>query len=108
MDLHEHVEIEPASLAQQHLEVVGMQCRDDQQQRVGAGRGGLVDLVGVDAEVLAQDGQVGDGPRCADVVQRPSEPVLLGQDREGGSSAACIGADDVLSRSSRADRAGRG
>ena len=57
VDLDERVEVERARLAQQVVEVVGLERGDDQQDRVGARRGRLVQLVRVDDEVLAQHRQ---------------------------------------------------
>ena len=73
MDLDEDVEVEAERLAVQEREVVVVERGDDQQDRVGAGHRRLVDLVGVDDEVLAQDRQRAGRARLAQVVERAAE-----------------------------------
>src|SRR5215218_3596442 len=107
VDLDQRVEIEVAGLAQQVIEVVGVERRDDQQDRVGAHGRGLVELVGVDDEVLAQDRQLGRRERLAQVVERAAEVERLGQDRQRGRAAALVGLDDLGDRRALADHAGR-
>ena len=92
VDLDEHVEVEAERLAVQLGEVLVAQRGDDQQDRVGARDGGLVDLVGVDDEVLAQDRQDGRAARRAQVVERAAEVRPLGEDRQGDGAAALVGA----------------
>ena len=59
VDLDEHVEVErPAPRACSAPSALRLERGDDQQDRVGARGRGLVDLVRVDDEVLAQHGQV--------------------------------------------------
>ena len=94
-------------LAQQVVEVVGGQRGDDQQDRVGADGRGLVELVGVDDEVLAQDRQVGGGERLPEVVERPAEVERLGEDRQRGRAAALVGLDDLRDGRALADQPGR-
>ena len=65
VDLHERVEVERPRLAQQLEEVVGIERGDDQQDRVGPRGRRLVELVGVDDEVLAQHRQVASRPARA-------------------------------------------
>ena len=77
---------------------------DHEQHRVGAGRLRLVELVGVDREVLAQDRQVGGGARLAQVVERAAEVGLLGEDRERRRAAALVGAHDLGAARALADR----
>ena len=60
--------------------------------RVGAGHLRLVELVGVDREVLAEDRQLGRRARLAQVVERAAEVRLLGEDRDRGRAAALVGA----------------
>ena len=73
VDLDEHVEVERPCLAVQREQRLGLERRDDQQHRVGAGGGGLVELVGVDDEVLAQHREVGRGARRHQVLERAAE-----------------------------------
>ena len=74
VDLDEHVEVERARLARRaRARSSRLERGDDQQHRVGARGRGLVDLVGVDDEVLAQDRQRRRRARLAQVVQRAAE-----------------------------------
>ena len=90
-----------ARLAVQRGDPLGVERRDDQQQRVGARGRGLVDLIGVDDEVLAQDRQDRRRAGGAQVVERAAEVRPLGEDRERGRAAALVGADDLLDRRAR-------
>ena len=76
-------------------EVVVVEGRDDQEDRVRAGDRRLVDLVGVDDEVLAEDRQHRGGARLTQVVERAAEVRPLGEDRQCRGAAALVGADDV-------------
>ena len=76
--------------------VASIQRRDDQQDGVGARRERLVDLVGVDDEVLAQDRQRRRLPGRAQVVERAAEARPVGEDRERRCAAALVRGDDVL------------
>ena len=103
VDLDEHVEVEIERRAvQRSASVVVVERGDDQQDRVGAGRRGLVDLVGVDDEVLAQDRQRAGRARLAQVVERAAEVRALGEDRQRRGAAALVGARRCRSRSRRA------
>ena len=108
VDLDERVEVERARLVQQALELVQLERGDDQQDRVGAGRGGLVELVGVDDEVLAQDGQRRRrrAPRAG---RRASRAKWNGsvRMRQRGGAAALVGAHDLGDLGALADRPGR-
>ena len=92
VDLDEHVEVERARLAVQLARASsGSQRGDDQQDRVGARGRRLVELVGVDDEVLAQHGQVRRRARGAQVVERAAEVERLGEDGQRGGAAALVG-----------------
>jgi len=76
-----------------------------EQHRVRARGRGLVDLVGVDDEVLAQDRQ-GRSPRAPRAGPRASRrSVGLGEDRQGGRAPALVCADEVGHGDALADRA---
>ena len=77
----------------------GVERGDDQQHRVGAGRARLVQLVGVDDEVLAQHRQRAAARARAQVLERAAEVRPLGQHRQRDRAAALVGA-----RRSRARR----
>ncbi len=73
VDLDQAVEVEPAGLlVQRRQQLASSRARDDQQHGVGAVDRRLVELVGVDDEVLAQDRQVAGGARRR--AGRSSEP----------------------------------
>ena len=95
VDLDDRVEVERVRLAQQVVEIVGVQRGDDQQDRVRARHRRLVELVAVDDEVLAQDGQLGRRARLAQVVERAAEVERLGEDRQRGRAAALVGLHDL-------------
>ena len=80
---------------------------DDQQDRVGAGGRRLVDLVGVDDEVLAQDRQLRRRARLAQVVERAAEVERLGEDRQRRGAAALVGRTIVGDGRALADLARR-
>src|SRR5829696_2001393 len=107
VDLDERVEVELARLGVQLRELAGPERANHQQHRVGARHLGLDELVAVDGEVLAQHGQVGGGDRLAQVVERAAEVLLLGQDRQGGRTAALVGPGDLANLRALADHPGR-
>ena len=82
-------------LLQQLAELGYLERGDDQQDRVGAGRGGFVELVAGDDEVLAQDRQRGGRARLAQVVERAAEVERLGEDAQRRGAAALVGLDDA-------------
>ena len=55
MHFDQHIEADVPRQPVEVGELGGLQCRDDQQQAVGAKRTRLVDLVLVDDEILAQN-----------------------------------------------------
>ena len=63
VDFDEHRHPERSGLRLQFAHVRGLERRDDQQDAVGAQGACLVDLVGIDHEVLAQDREPGSGAR---------------------------------------------
>jgi hypothetical protein len=97
-----------SSWAPSQAEVVVVQRGDDEQDRVGAGHRRLVDLVGIDDEVLAQDRQHARSARLAQVVERAAEMALLGEDRQRRGASALVGLDDLGDRGALADLAGAG
>ena len=63
---------------------------DDQQHHVGAVGAGLVDLVGADDEVLAQDRDRHLGPNRVEVVERAAEAALLGEHADDAGAAGLV------------------
>ena len=86
-------------------ELLRAQRAHHEQHGVGAGGLGLVELVGVDREVLAQDRQLGGRARLAQVGERAAEVRLLGEHRHGRRAAALVGAHDLGAAGALADRA---
>ena len=84
--LDEHGQAEPAGELVQIGEddVVGDRG-DDEQDRVGADRAGLVHLDLVDDEVLAQHRELAGVPGAMEVVDRAAEVRTVGEDREAAA-----------------------
>ena len=80
---------------------------DDQEDRVRAGRRRLIELVGVEDEVLTQHRQLRGRDRVTQVLERAAEVHALGDDRQRRRAAALIGLDDLLHRRALADDPGR-
>ena len=93
VDLDQAVEVEFARLVLDRAQLLVVERADDQQHRVGPVDSRLVELVGVDDEVLAEDRQVAGLTGGAEVLERAAEAPLLGQDRERGGAAALVGPD---------------
>ena len=93
MHLDQAVEVDRARLLAQRAQVVVAEGGDDQQHRVGAVDRRLVELVGIDDEVLADDRQVAGRAGGAQVGQRAAEMRFVGEDREGGRPAPLVGGD---------------
>ena len=103
VDLDQAVEVEAARLLVERAQLGVVERADDQQHRVGAVDRRLVELVGVDDEVLAQDRQVAGGPGGAQVLERAAEVGLVGEHRERRGAAALVGADLVRDGRASAD-----
>ena len=84
-----------------------LERRDDEQERIGPGERGFVDLVGIDDEVLAQERQPGRSPGGGEILERPAEVRPLGQDRERGRAPALVRGHDLLECRPVAQRARR-
>ena len=96
VDLDQAVEVEPPRLVVDRARARRRSsAADDQQHRVGAVDRGLVQLVRIDDEVLAEDRQLARLAGGAQVVERAAEALLLGQDRERRGAAPLVGADPI-------------
>src|SRR5579875_1152507 len=73
VDLDEDVEAVAGGVAEQRTEVVVGERGDDEQDGVRTGGGGLRHLVGIDDEVLAQQGQRSRPPRPVEIIERTAE-----------------------------------
>ena len=80
VDLDEHVEPAAAGLIVQSDQLGCLEGGDDQQHGRGARGDRLIELVGVDDEVLAKQRQRARGVGLAEVLERSVEAALLGQD----------------------------
>ena len=92
--LHQHVHVqvrgEPGELAQLRV----AERRDDEEHAVGPDGAGLVHLVFVDDEVLAQDRETAGGPGGDEVFVGALEELAVGQHREARSPARLVAAGD--------------
>ena len=107
VDLDEDVEIQPARLSVQLVELVVVEHGDDQEDRVRAGRRRLVELVGLEDEVLTQHRQLRGRDRVPQVLERAAEVHALRDDRQRRRATPLIGLDDLLHRRALADDPGR-
>src|SRR5437867_7082719 len=80
--LDQRREAESLRGGEQLREPRGLEDRDDQEHRVGAGRARLPELVLVDREVLAQERHVERRAYATQIVEAPLEVVLVGEDRD--------------------------
>ncbi len=71
-----------------------LERRHDQQHRVGAGDHSLIQLIGIDDEVLAQDRQPACAASGAMSAKRPIEVGPLGQHRQRTRPATLVGRGD--------------
>ena len=106
LDLDDRVEVERPRLIVQPAEVLRLQGSDDEEDRVRAVNRGLDELVGIDHEVLAKQGQIRGRARGPEVVQGAAEPAVLGEDRERGGAATLVRADHLLDGDAGADLPG--
>ena len=89
VDLDQRVETEPFGVLAQSREILVGERRHDEQHRVGPSDPRLVELIGVDHEVLAQQRQL-DGVALNDAVAkgRISAPIVIGRDHLDSGSVA--------------------
>ena len=106
VNLDQRREPEPRAVSCSRSSSALVERGHDQQDRVGARRQRLVELVGVDDEVLAQDRQRRSRARRPQIVERSAEARPLGEDRQRCRAAALVAADDVLEPQVRSDHAG--
>ncbi|SKZ25092.1 Uncharacterised protein [Mycobacteroides abscessus subsp. abscessus] len=95
MHLDERGHAETLGAVEQRGEHVLLECRDDQQDDVGAVGASLVDLVRADDEVLAQHGDVDTGAHGVQVGERPTEPTLLGEDADDARTTGFVRGGEV-------------
>ena len=91
MHLDQHLQAQSAGVLMQRGQLDAVQRRDDQQHCVGAGRARLIQLVGIDDEVLAQRRQQRRPPRLLQVLEAAPEELLFGQDGERGRAGHLVG-----------------
>ena len=106
--LDERLETEGERPLHERAQATLRRVQDRQQQHgVGAGRPQQLELARVDDELLGQDRDGDGGADGPQVVDRPTEPVRLAQDRDRRRAAGLIGAsagDDVLAAHRRSAR----
>ena len=95
VQLQEHLQPEPMRHVGQLATSVGRERGGDEQHGVGADDTRLIELVGVDDEVFAEDGQVGQRTDGAEVADGAAEELLVREHGEGGGASAGIVGHDV-------------
>ena len=108
MDLHQHVQTERERERAQRPKLRGGERGDDQQHRVRTGEARLIQLVGIDDEVLAQQRQPAGRASGAQILERAVEVGTLGQHRQRVRAAALVCARDLRKVGVLAQRARRG
>ena len=101
--VHAQLRRELKQLAQRRV----AQGTHDQQHGVGTKRARLADLVVVDDEVLAQDGQAAGLAGLDEVGVMTAKVALIGQDRHRGGAVGRIDLPDSEGRCTWADLATR-
>lgn len=107
VDLDEHGHRQAAGedeQVHQHRLVEGL---GDEQDRVGPGSAGLIDLVLVDDEILAEDGELDGGPDGGEIFQFALEEFFVGQDADRIGAASLVGPGDLDGVEVGADEARR-
>src|SRR5881628_525714 len=106
--LDQRREAESLRGGEQLREPRGLEDRDDQEHRVGAGRARLPELVLVDREVLAQERHVDRRAYATQIVEAPLEVFLVGEDRDRvGAVARVRGGEGDRIEAAREDAARR-
>ena len=101
--LDQHVHAEVVRGVDQRARLVVGDARHDDEDAIGAPGAGLVDLVGLEQEILAQGRQAGGLAGLREVFGPALERGLVGEHREAGRAALRIGAGEAT-----ADRNRRG
>src|SRR6185295_1644582 len=83
VDLDEGAQVEGGGEVEAADEEVAVEGGGDEEDEVGAGGAGLEELVLVDDEVLAEDGDVDGGADSAEVIERAAEAGAVGEDGDG-------------------------
>ena len=82
MDFQQHFQPEAVGLFHQPGAILRGEARGNEQHGIRTGQAGLQQLVGVDDEVLAQQGEAGTCAGSAQVFQRAAEKRFVRQDGE--------------------------
>ena len=90
--LDQHVHAEIVSGVDQRAGLVVRDARHDDEDAVGAPGAGLVDLIGLEQEILAQGRQAGGLAGLGEVFGLALERGLVGENGEAGRAALRIGA----------------
>lgn len=80
----------------------------DEQDGVGSVRAGFDDLIFVDDEIFAEDGQGDRVTNLLNVLELALEEFFIGEATDGGGSGAVVGGGDGDGIEIFADEAGRG
>ena len=95
MDLHQYVEPELSGQSIQLGEAGIVQTSSNQQDAVRTQGAGLVDLIGVDDEVLADHRQGAGRARRLEILVAPLKEITVGQHRKTGRALAGIALRDL-------------
>ena len=90
MHLDEDIEHQGLRLVVQTPQVVIIERRNNEQNRIGTGDRRLVDLHFVNREILAQQRRVGKPRNLREITQRPLEVFFIGQNRKARRSTVEI------------------
>lgn len=88
--LQQHFQAEGVRFVRQRIALRPGQAGGDEQHGIGSHQSGLQELVGVDDEVFAQDGQAGQRAGGLQVGQGAAEVGFVRQDGEGGGAVLFV------------------
>ena len=90
MNLYQHIEARLSRTLIQFTEVRSIQARNDQQDGIGAQRPGLINLVRVQREILAQHWQCTGGAGTLQVFICPLKKIDISEHRQAGRTARFV------------------
>ena len=90
MHFHQHRHAEPVRNVFEFGHARIIERGSDQQDAIGPQRAGLINLVGLDHEILAQHRQRASGTRFFQVVTRALKKIAVGQHRQTGRAVFFI------------------
>ena len=94
MHLDQHRQPQAPGHLQQIGQIVVGEDRGDQQRGVGAGGPGLIELIGSENEVFAQQRQLHRQPHVGQYVVAPLEEAAVGEHRQAAGATGGVGPGD--------------